>query len=96
LPSKVLDYFSAHRPFITSVPGLPQKLAEQSGGSFAPTADALARDLRRWTELQPSERAEYGQRGFEYGIANFGLTPSADRLEHLLRSTIEHGDQNRT
>jgi glycosyltransferase involved in cell wall biosynthesis len=91
LPSKVLDYFSAHRPFVTSVPGLPQKLAEESGGGFAPTPGALASELRRWTELEPSERAELGRQSFEYGLANFGLTPSVDRLEHLLRSTIDRG-----
>jgi colanic acid biosynthesis glycosyl transferase WcaI len=89
LPSKVLEYFSARRPFITTVPGLPQKLAEESGGSFVATSGELAAEVRRWTELALSEREELGRRSFEYGFANFGFTRSVDRLERLLRSTME-------
>lgn len=94
LPSKVLDYFSAHRPFITTVPGLPQKLAEESGGSFVATTGELTSELRRWAELSAAERAAAGSRSFEYGAANFGLAQSVDRLERLLRATIDGGSKS--
>ena len=47
LPNKILDAFSAHRPLITTVDGLPRRLAEESGGGYAPTTRELAAELRR-------------------------------------------------
>ena len=88
LPSKILDYFSAHRPFVTTASGLPETLATESGGEFAPDADALAQALLRWTARSPAERALAGERSYEYGAANFGIAGSVDRLEQMLEATM--------
>jgi glycosyltransferase involved in cell wall biosynthesis len=85
-PTKVLEYFSARRPFITTVEGIPHALAEASGGSFAPTAERLAAEAVRWAGLRPEERAARGEQAFRYGMSRFGLEQNVDRLERLLES----------
>ena len=87
-PTKVLEYFSAHRPFITTVGGIPHALAESSGGSCAPTAERLAAEAERWAALQPDERAALGEKAFRYGISRFGLGQNVDQLERLLESLV--------
>jgi len=84
LPTKVLEYLGAHRPFVTTVPGLPERLASDSGGSFASDAEELARVLADWTALPPATRVERGERAFAYGSSRFGLAAAADRLEEVL------------
>ena len=84
LPSKVLDYFSAHRPFITTAAGLPAELARESGGEPAADAARLADAIVRWTRLTPQERARAGERSYAYGAARFGIGETVDRLERLL------------
>lgn len=84
LPSKVLDYFSAHRPVITTAAGLPAELATASGGELAADAPALADAIVRWTRLSPEERADAGERSFSYGASRFGIAETVDRLERLL------------
>jgi glycosyltransferase involved in cell wall biosynthesis len=88
-PTKVLEYFGAHRPFITTVDGVPRALAEASGGSFAPTAEALAAESKRWAGLSAVERAPLNEQAFRYGMSRFGLEASVDRLERLLVSLID-------
>jgi glycosyltransferase involved in cell wall biosynthesis len=88
LPSKVLEAFGAHRPFVTTVPGLPEQLARESGGGFAPTAAGLAAELERWTRLTPAERVERGEQALRYGLERFGLEANADRLEAVLERAI--------
>lgn len=84
LPSKMLDYFSAHRPFITTAGGLPAELAAESGGELAPDAEALAGAIARWSRLPADERARAGERSYEFGSARFGIEETVDRLERLL------------
>ena len=88
-PTKVLEYFGAHRTFITTVDGVPRALAEASGGSFAPTAEALAAETTRWADLPTDERARLNERAFTYGLSRFGIEASVDRLERLLVSLID-------
>lgn len=88
LPTKMLEYFGAHRPVITTVPGLPEELATASGGAFAPTADALRGELGRWAAMSPDERRAKGEESYRLGSARFGLEASVDRLEDLLLRTI--------
>ena len=88
LPTKVLEYFSAHRAFITTVPGLPQQLAVESGGGFAPSAVSLAAELERWARLPPEERRAKGELSFAYGHERFGLASTVDHLERVLRSVL--------
>ena len=84
-PTKMLEYFGAHRPVITTVPGRPKELALGSGGGVAPDAAALAAELERWALLDPSERTARGDAAFAYGYERFGLRAAADNLEALLR-----------
>ena len=84
LPSKVLEYMGAHRPFVTTVRGLPEELARAAGGGFAETAEGLAAELKRWAELTDGELRKHGEMSFLYGVGRFGVTASADRLESTL------------
>ena len=87
----MLEYFGAHRPFLTTVPGLPERLALQSGGGFAPDAPALARELIRWSRMTLGERSESGEESFMFGLARFGLAAVVDRLEELLGQAMAEG-----
>ena len=84
LPSKILEYLGAHRPFITTVPGVPEQLAAESGGGFAPTPEDLARELKRWRAMSPDERRAHGERAFRYGIERFSLEVNVGKLEEVL------------
>jgi colanic acid biosynthesis glycosyl transferase WcaI len=88
LPSKVLDYFSAHRPFITTAPGLPAKLASESGGSYAANADELTAAIEHWVNRTPVEWAQACEQSYAYGAARFGIAENVDRLERLLYTTM--------
>lgn len=91
LPNKVLDYWSAHRPFITTTPGLPERLARESGGGFASSADALADEIASWSRLESSELTRRGEAGFRYGFERFGFDANLDRLEALLLDCVYAG-----
>jgi putative colanic acid biosynthesis glycosyltransferase WcaI len=84
LPSKILEYLGAHRPFITTVPGVPERLAAESGGGFAPTPEDLVREFRRWCAMSPDERRSRGERAFQYGIKSFSLDVNVGKLEDVL------------
>jgi hypothetical protein len=88
LPSKVLEYLGAHRPFITTVPGVPAQLAAESDGGFAPTPEDLVREFRRWRAMSPDERRSHGERAFRYGVERFSLAVNVGKLEELLVGTI--------
>jgi glycosyltransferase involved in cell wall biosynthesis len=84
LPTKILEAFGAHRPVITTVPGVSRDLAEQSGGAFAGSADALRAELRRWSGMNPEERQRRGEQAFAYGSECFAPEKIVDELERLL------------
>jgi glycosyltransferase involved in cell wall biosynthesis len=88
LPSKVLEYLGAHRPFITTVPGVPERLATESGGGFAPSLERLAAELRRWAAMEPGERRRRGEQAFRYGIEHYSLDANVSRLEAALVQAI--------
>jgi len=88
LPSKVLEYLGAHRPFITTVPGVPERLARESGGGFAPSLERLAAELRRWATMEPGERRRRGEQAFRYGIEHYSLDANVSRLEAALVQAI--------
>jgi colanic acid biosynthesis glycosyl transferase WcaI len=91
LPSKVLEYFGAHRPFITTVSGMPERLATESGGGFVRTVTDLVGELRRWASMSPDERRERGEQAFRYGIETFSLQANVDRLESALVEVMRSG-----
>jgi glycosyltransferase involved in cell wall biosynthesis len=84
LPTKMLEYFGAHRPFVTTVPGLPSELAHESGGGFAATPETLTEELSRWLAMSPAERREHGETSYRYGSQRFNLETAVDRLEEVL------------
>jgi glycosyltransferase involved in cell wall biosynthesis len=84
LPSKVLEYLGAHRPFITTVPGVPERLAAESGGGFAASPEQLVAELRRWAAMEPDARKVRGEQAFQYGLENFSLAVNVSRLESAL------------
>jgi glycosyltransferase involved in cell wall biosynthesis len=84
LPTKVLEYFGSHRAFITTVPGLPEQLANESGGGFAGDTHALRDELERWVAMTPAERADRGEQAFAFGMERYGLAAIVDTLEELL------------
>ena len=88
LPNKMLDAFGARRPLITTVDGLPRRLAEERGGGYAPTTQELAAELRRWVDMPPAEREARGEQSFAFGESRFGLGPTVDRLEDTLSRAI--------
>jgi glycosyltransferase involved in cell wall biosynthesis len=83
-PNKVLEYFGARRPFITNVPGSPERFAVESGGAFAPSVEALTHELEAWSALTPTQRRERGEQSFRYGSERFSLAAAVDVLEDAL------------
>jgi glycosyltransferase involved in cell wall biosynthesis len=88
LPSKVLEYLGAHRPFITTVPGVPERLARESGGGFAPSVAQLVAELRTWAAMDAAERRRRGEQAFRYGSERFSLAANVDRLEGALAAAM--------
>lgn len=84
LPSKVLEYLGAHRPFITTVPGTPERLAAESGGGFARSLEELVAELRRWASMSGDERARRGEQAFQYGLEHFSVEANVRTLESAL------------
>jgi putative colanic acid biosynthesis glycosyltransferase WcaI len=89
LPTKVLEYLGAGLPFVTTVPGLPQRLARATGGGFASGAEELAAEFVRWSGMTAEERVACGERSRAFGIERFGLTAVVDRLESMLVAATE-------
>jgi colanic acid biosynthesis glycosyl transferase WcaI len=84
LPTKVLEYLGAHRPFITTVPGVPERLALESGGTFAPSLPRLVAELRAWAAMDADERRRRGEQSFRYGVERFSVQANVDALEEAL------------
>jgi hypothetical protein len=84
LPSKVLEYLGAHRPFITTVAGVPELLAVESAGGYARSLDELVVELRRWASMSADERARRGEQAFRYGSDSFSVQANVSKLESAL------------
>jgi glycosyltransferase involved in cell wall biosynthesis len=89
LPTKVLEYFGAGLPFVTTIVGLPAEIARASGGAAVTSADELAQELERWAAETPAARRERGRQALEYGLEHFGLDAGIARLEALLEELTE-------
>lgn len=88
LPSKVLDYLGAHLPFITTVDGLPKRVALASGGGAVASAAELAHAIEHWSALPAEERRHRGEQAFAYGQHEYGLESGVARLEALLAELL--------
>ena len=84
LPTQGARDLGAGLPFMTTVPGLPSEVAVASGGAAVSSAAELARELVAWAEMPVEERRLRGQQALGYGLDQFGLEASVDRLEGLL------------
>lgn len=89
LPTKVLEYLASGRPFITTVAGMPERVARRSGGSYASSAAELAREMMSWVARDPQERRLAGARALDYGLAAFGQGQAVDAFETVLRSAAQ-------
>lgn len=87
-PTKMLEYFGAARPVVTTATGRPEELARAAGGGHATSAPELAAELQRFIELTDEELARRGATALAYGLDQFGLGASTDRLERLLSETV--------
>lgn len=96
LPTKVLEYLASARPFVTTVPGLPERLALRSGGGFAPGVEALVSELSKWDAMSPAERRANGEQGLAFGLEQFGLPAVVDGLESLLLDHAAGGRRTTT
>jgi len=84
LPTKMLEYMGAHRPFLTTVRGLPREVALAAAGGYAETPETLAAELERWAAMSTEELQRRGDASYRYGAARFGLESSVDLLESVL------------
>jgi colanic acid biosynthesis glycosyl transferase WcaI len=84
LPSKVLEYLGAHRPFITTVAGVPERLAVESGGGCARSLEELVVELSRWASMSPDDRRRRGEQAFQYGRESFSVEANVAKLESAL------------
>ena len=89
LPTKVLEYFGARRPVITTTEGLPARIVTEAGGEHCRDASALAEALERWASMSPSDLGERGERSHAYGARHFGFDATADALESHLQRVVE-------
>lgn len=70
--NKLIDYMLAAKPVIGSYSGYPSMLNEAGCGSFVPAGDAAAlkAELLKMSRMPESDRANMGQKGREWILAN--------------------------
>lgn len=70
--NKVIDYMLAGKPVIASYTGFPSMINEAQCGTYVPAGDvaALQREVRRYADMAPNERAGIGARGREWILAH--------------------------
>lgn len=90
LPTKVLEYLGCHLPFITTVPGLPEKVAKATGGDLATSAEELANAMQTWAARSVNDRHNIGEQAYVWGEDHYGLTSSVDTLEQFLSQAISN------
>lgn len=93
LPTKALEYLGAGLPFVTTVPGLPTKVAVASGGAAVSSAAELTREFVSWSAMTLEERRARGRQALRYGLDNFGLEANVNRLEGLLAEILDQQPQ---
>lgn len=70
--NKVIDYMLAGKPVVASYTGYPSMINEAQCGTYVPAGDvaALQREVRRYADMAPGERAGIGARGREWILAH--------------------------
>jgi len=70
--NKVIDYMLSGKPVIASYTGYPSMINEAGCGSYVPAGDlsALIQEVRRYADMDSSERIALGQRGRQWLLEN--------------------------
>jgi glycosyltransferase involved in cell wall biosynthesis len=70
--NKVIDYMLAGKPVVASYTGYPSMVNEAQCGTYVPAGDveALQREVQRYADMAPVERAGIGARGREWILAH--------------------------
>ncbi|MCS5585334.1 glycosyltransferase family 4 protein [Marinobacter sp.] len=81
--NKVVDYMLSAKPVIASYSGFPSMINEAGCGSFVPAGDvdALVEELRRFAQMNTSDRDAIGTHGRTWLLENRTYDKLADEFE---------------
>ena len=84
--NKVIDYMLSGKPVIASYTGYPSMINEAGCGNFIPAGDvpALIKEIERYAELTPSERAEIGHKGRAWLLKNRSYKRLASEFSDII------------
>lgn len=85
--NKLIDYMMAGKPVIASYSGYPSMLNEANSGQFIPTGnvDSIVEAIKRFRDMESSERALYGSRGKKWVEENHNYKHIAEKYyEHIM------------
>lgn len=70
--NKVIDYMLAGKPVLASYTGYPSMINEADCGSYVPAGSVgeLQREILRYANMDPQDRARMGERGRQWVLAN--------------------------
>ena len=70
--NKVIDYMLAGKPVVASYTGYPSMINQADCGTYVPAGDvsALQREVRRYADMNLTERAAIGARGREWMLVH--------------------------
>ena len=87
--NKVIDYMLAGKPVLASYTGYPSMINEADCGSYVPagSVDELQREILRYANMDPQERARMGERGRQWVLANRRYPVLARQYLEILFST---------
>jgi glycosyltransferase involved in cell wall biosynthesis len=87
--NKVIDYMLAGKPVLASYTGYPSMINEAECGSYVPagSVDELQREILRYANMDPQERARMGERGRQWVLANRRYPVLARQYLEILFST---------
>ncbi|MEG1580878.1 MAG: glycosyltransferase family 4 protein [Bacteroidaceae bacterium] len=86
-PAKFQSYMAAGKPIVAMLNGEGQRLIEESScGLFvkAGDADALAKTLKRMTQMESKQLEQWGKNGRDFCAEHFNLEKSMNHLCRLL------------
>lgn len=89
IPTKTLAYLAAGKPIVMAMEGAAADLVRSAGaGVIVPSEDplALAASIERLAQLDPAERACFGERGRAYLLAHLRKEDVLNRYEDHLKA----------
>jgi len=84
--NKVIDYMLSGKPVLASYTGFPSMINEARCGEFVParSLEALKSAIEKFAEMSPQERADMGQRGRDWLLANRQYETLASQYQQLM------------